>query len=1083
MQTAQINISVNAQGAEKSVQNLSNSINQAGGSAQSLKAELRQITQELQSLEPGSARFTELSQRAGQLRDQIADTSAVISATAGNVTENFGRALGNSIQLGVAGFQALSSAQVLFGVENKDLQKTLAQMGALLNLSQAIETFGGLGDKLTEIKAGFTPLLQSLGLLKTTQVQVAASTGAAVVATEAEAVALTTEAAAAGGAAVATGAFATALNALPLVAIVTALGLLVAGLINYASGQDQASKAEEERRKQLEALRVEEEKQKQTIAAESGEFVLLVERLKQTNAGSKERKFLIDQINSTYGTTFKNLGDEIAFQASLNLAVQDYINFQTNKYNLQKNQEAFNKVLEKEGTAQEDLKRKTEAYFKLKKEVEARTQPANYATYDYLAKLKLEYDNATAAVEKLKQRKEQLAKSSTTLLSAQNDLTQGGKRYEVQTNHNTVATRNQGTETNNLVEELKDYESILRQIQTTAENLNKSEDEVYKKRAEVFDKSINLVEIEQKTREEAIINEYKAVETAITKELTQRKIKTEEKKRLLELEKLNEANLTRALSIENEKRKLDIEIQTFNILKEYEKRSELIKAENDALQREIRFGDGNTSDTLAQLYIKDRNNFIREIDTKLLRSKYSNRIELEEYEKLLKEKLELQKTNLNQQFLDAQYVAQADFDRQKQLEKDRVEASKDYQVKITQVQIAENQYRYDAEVSIANKAVLEIQKLSEQEREDKRKKLENELKDTEQAIKDQEAVIAKTKQGTEQRRVEIAKLADLQIVRNSQDAALQQYKTDLVLTQKLSDEQIAVQNNLIQTLVNLNYEKNAKIEEAQSELNANLNAETIKTEDEIRDERIKRLDEYLAYVQQAFQQASSVISQFAKQQQEIRTTQLEDAIALDKERIESQFAANLISREQYDNAIEQLNQRQQQDQLQIDRKNFRTEKALNIVGATIDGARAVLGAFAGTPGGIVVRTIAATLAGIFAATQVALIARQEFKAADGGIVPGDGSGEIDSVPSRLAPGESVINSRSTQAFLPLLSAINEIGGGQSFVPDLPPTSAPQRFAPIFVDNQNKEPIRAYVVESDITNSQKRIARIERSTRF
>ena len=75
------------------------------------------------------------------------------------------------------------------------------------------------------------------------------------------------------------------------------------------------------------------------------------------------------------------------------------------------------------------------------------------------------------------------------------------------------------------------------------------------------------------------------------------------------------------------------------------------------------------------------------------------------------------------------------------------------------------------------------------------------------------------------------------------------------------------------------------------------------------------------------------------------------------------------------------------------------------------------------------------------------------------------------------------DTRSTEAFLPLLSAINEIGGGKSFVPDLPPTNQPQKFAPVFIENQNKEPIRAYVVESDISNAQKRISRIERSTRF
>ena len=99
MQTAQININVNAQGAGKSVDDLSKKISAAGGSAQSLRLELRKVTQELQGLEPGSARFVELSQRAGQLRDQIQDTNAVVTASAGSVTENFDRAVSNTVQI------------------------------------------------------------------------------------------------------------------------------------------------------------------------------------------------------------------------------------------------------------------------------------------------------------------------------------------------------------------------------------------------------------------------------------------------------------------------------------------------------------------------------------------------------------------------------------------------------------------------------------------------------------------------------------------------------------------------------------------------------------------------------------------------------------------------------------------------------------------------------------------------------------------------------------------------------------------------------------------------------------------------
>jgi hypothetical protein len=1049
-QTAQVNININATAANKSVQDLSNQINKAGGSAASLRAELRQVTQELQGLEAGSARFTELSTRAGQLRDRIADTSAVIQATAGNAVENLGKALGNTISLGVAGFQALSSAQVLFGVENKDLQKSLAQMGALLNLSQAIETFGGLGDKLTEIKAGFTPLLTQLGLLKTTQTEVAVATTAADAAIVGEAVASE-------GAAVSTGVFATALNALPLVAIVTALGLLVAGLISYATSSDDASKAEEQRTKTLKAQREEEEKARKTIAEESAAYVSLIYQLKATNVGSEERKKLIKDINATYGTTLKNLSDEKEFQKQLNLEVVNYIAYQKAKFQLQKNEGLVQRNLEKQSDINKNIL-ETERKIASLKSIKLGPDDlrAGKIAQDLmdLTKVLQGYQGQLDAANK---RLESYGKVNLDVSATINELTNNGKKYGDQIDKNTKSTKDAG-------DALKDYESILNQIRSTQEENRKQEEELYKQRVEVFDKTIDIIEIEQKTREEAAIKEYEAVRIAIQKELEAKKISKEEKKRLNELEQLNEQNLTKALDVENQRRQLSIQLTTFKILEENRKRIEYLKLEEKALQNEIRFGDGNTTDTKIDLFQRERDAYIQNIDTKLLRSKYSNQIELKEFEELQKQKLQILTINLNEEALNKKNIAEADFNRQLDLEKKRIEANDDLNVKLE----ADRYGQLRATIEFKDKEIKAIAEMDEQARLNKLESLKKISQDLQTQI---------------DKEVNIKKKADLQAQKNNADAALTTFNNNVLLADDLAEIRIKTEENLNTTIVNLDAEKNTKIVEADAQLNADIKAQTIKTEDEILDEKIKRLDEYLGYAQQAFQQASSLISQFAKQQQDIRTTQLEDAIALDKERIESQYAEGLISREQYDNALEQLDQKQQQQQLQIDRKNFRTEKALNIVGATIDGARAVLGAFAGTPGGIIVKTIAAALAGVFAATQIALIARQEFKAAGGGIVPGDGSGDIDSVPSRLAPGEAVINSRSTQAFLPLLSAINEVGGGQSFVPDLPATNAPQRFAPIFPDNTNKEPIRAYVVEADITDAQKRIARIERSTRF
>ena len=165
------------------------------------------------------------------------------------------------------------------------------------------------------------------------------------------------------------------------------------------------------------------------------------------------------------------------------------------------------------------------------------------------------------------------------------------------------------------------------------------------------------------------------------------------------------------------------------------------------------------------------------------------------------------------------------------------------------------------------------------------------------------------------------------------------------------------------------------------------------------------------------------------------------------------------------------------------KKSFNLNKAFSMASATLDGVKAVLSTFANTPGGLVIKGIAAALAGVFAAVQIGVIGATTFQAATGGVVPGTGSGQVDSVSAQLAPGESVINSVSTSRFLPVLSAINQAGGGKSLMPNLPATNQGQVFELVYPKNEQVQPVRAYVVESDITDAQRRVQRIENSTRF
>lgn len=61
------------------------------------------------------------------------------------------------------------------------------------------------------------------------------------------------------------------------------------------------------------------------------------------------------------------------------------------------------------------------------------------------------------------------------------------------------------------------------------------------------------------------------------------------------------------------------------------------------------------------------------------------------------------------------------------------------------------------------------------------------------------------------------------------------------------------------------------------------------------------------------------------------------------------------------------------------------------------------------------------------ATATSIINSAKF--ATGGLVTGPGSGTSDSIPAMLSNGESVMTARSTSMFAPLLSSLNQLGGG------------------------------------------------------
>ena len=83
------------------------------------------------------------------------------------------------------------------------------------------------------------------------------------------------------------------------------------------------------------------------------------------------------------------------------------------------------------------------------------------------------------------------------------------------------------------------------------------------------------------------------------------------------------------------------------------------------------------------------------------------------------------------------------------------------------------------------------------------------------------------------------------------------------------------------------------------------------------------------------------------------------------------------------------------------------------------------------PGNIA--AIATTVATILANIATAISTVKSAKFAKGGLIEGIGTGTSDSITAKVSNGESVMTANATAMFSPLLSAINQLGGGVPIV--------------------------------------------------
>jgi hypothetical protein len=312
---------------------------------------MRQMTQAMKEYQSIAAQAgvespvgQEAIRSAAELKDRIGDLKGATTALSSDFVKLDTTIA--AIGVGASVFQGLSSAISLSGIENENLTKTMVKLQAVQGVSNAISQIANALNKDAilgiQLRNGLEKVKQFL-IKDTTTVTLEQAAGEGVLATSTVATATATT-----GATAAMKVFKTALIGTGIGALIIGLGYLVSNLEsvgNFLGFTSAKQKELEERTKQAAAAA---DEQRKEVAKESGSFALLISRLKDTNAGSKERKTLMKEANDRYGVTLANISSEAKFQNALNVELANYLVYQRAKYELQKNEKAIIANLEKQ---------------------------------------------------------------------------------------------------------------------------------------------------------------------------------------------------------------------------------------------------------------------------------------------------------------------------------------------------------------------------------------------------------------------------------------------------------------------------------------------------------------------------------------------------------------------------------------------------------------------------------------------------------------------------------------------------------------------------------------------------------------
>ncbi len=254
-----------------------------GKATNSLRQELKNLTQDIAAAKASGGPIDQkMIQRAGQLKDAIADANAEIKS-AGSDTESLDNLVG-SVSALASGFAAVQGAVGLFADENEDLQKALLKVNSAMALAQGIQQVANALQKEGAISLAILNAQQKIQVIQTNLAAAAESKNIVV----------------RYAAAAAQKALNLAMAANPIGLLLTLLAAVAVALYTYTQNSNEAARSTNQYKASVELLNEELERRSTIVERNSRREIIDLKR-----AGAEQSKIIkaeIDGLNNVIAT-------------------------------------------------------------------------------------------------------------------------------------------------------------------------------------------------------------------------------------------------------------------------------------------------------------------------------------------------------------------------------------------------------------------------------------------------------------------------------------------------------------------------------------------------------------------------------------------------------------------------------------------------------------------------------------------------------------------------------------------------------------------------------------------------------------